>query len=313
MKRVLPFALAALLLLSACRAPAADSPAPVNPPSPAVTDGGNPDGRYLFYEGFFLGCYDGAWRSAAEGGFSLSEVFCRAYLDPWGEELHAVRFFAGDGPGAFYDAEKARAALEPNGILEGEDFIMKLPAALTPAAAVLPIPDYNFFAQFDGQTYQLISNARLSIPYMTPADGPGEEAVLRALEGCGIHADPDWMDVSAWEADLDGDGAAELLTLCRNKEDEDTGFLSLPEGGQIFYALLLTKGGETSAVTFHAIDYTDDVTAYFTPGNPLAADLDGDGRCELLLQEGCWEWGYYYVFSPDGGAWHQVMSAEYGV
>ena len=313
MKRALPFALAALLLLSACRAPAADSPAPVNPPSPAVTDGGNPDGRYLFYEGFFLGCYDGAWRSAAEGGFSLSEVFCRAYLDPWGEELHAVRFFAGDGPGAFYDAEKARAALEPNGILEGEDFIMKLPAALTPAAAVLPIPDYNFFAQFDGQTYQLISNARLSIPYMTPADGPGAEAVLRALEGCGIHADPDWMDVSAWEADLDGDGAAELLTLCRNKEDEDTGFLSLPEGGQIFYALLLTKGGETGAVTFHAIDYTDDVTAYFTPGNPLAADLDGDGRCELLLQEGCWEWGYYYVFAPDGGAWRQVMSAEYGV
>ena len=61
MKRVLPFALAALLLLSACRAPAADSPAPVNPPSPAVTDGGNPDGRYLFYEGFFLGCVQFFW------------------------------------------------------------------------------------------------------------------------------------------------------------------------------------------------------------------------------------------------------------
>ena len=312
MKRFLPFALAALLLLCACQAPAADSPAPVNTPSPAVTDGGNPDARYLFYQGYFLGCYDGTWRSAAEGGFSLSEVFCRTYLDPWGEELRAVRFFAGDGPGAFYDAEKARAALEPNGILEGEDFVMKLPASLTPAAAVLPIPDYNFFAQFNGQTYQLVSNVQLSTPYMTPSDGPGDEAVLQALEGCGIHAGLAWTDVSSWEVDLDGDGTAEQLTLCKNKEDEDTGFLALPEGGQVFYALLLTSGGETRVITSHAIDYTEDVTAYFTPSDPLAADLDGDGRCELLLQEGCWEWGYYFVFATDGTAWRQVMFAEYG-
>ena len=70
--------------------------------------------------------------------------------------------------------------------------------------------------------------------------------------------------------------------------------------------------GTKPVVCAEAIDYTDDVTAHFSAGSLTAADLNGDGWCEIILQYKGWEWGHYSAYSLADGQWTEVLRAEYG-
>ena len=326
MKRLLVLlsSLALLLALAACGQPAVESPSPDPSPTPSeivTTDPPVPtialpeDVRYFFADGTFLGSWSGGhWRSAADGGFALGELFDRDYLDPWGEALGAVRFFVADGPGAFDDPEQAASLLEPYGVIEGDYFIMALPAQLTGDAAQIPVPTYGFYALFDGQAERIASNVALTIPtfFIEPAHDLSDQTASDLLSAAGIDFDPARAAKSFQALDLDGDGQDETLTLLQNPTD-DTGYLTLEEGDPIFYALLLTDDGQTSLVCSRSIDYTDDVTAHFTASDLLAADLDGDGQCELIFREKQWEGGSQLAYSLVDGQWTQVLRANYGM
>ena len=325
MKRLLALlsSLALLLALAACGQPAVESPSPDPSPTPSeivTTDPPVPtialpeDVRYFFADGTFLGSWSGGhWRSAADGGFALGELFDRDYFDLWGETLGAVRFFVADGPGAFDDPEQAASLLEPYGVIEGDYFIMALPAQLTGDAAQIPVPTYGFYALFDGQTYQLLSNAALSaLPLTETGALLSDETASQALAQAGISCDLSRVSRQSWAADMDGDGLEEMLELIQVPID-DTGYLTLEEGDPIFYALLLTDDGQTSLVCSRSTDYTDDVTAHFTVSDLLAADLDGDGQCELIFREKQWEGGSQLAYSLVDGQWTQVLQANYGM
>lgn len=324
MKRLLALlsSLALLLALAACGQPAVESPSPDPSPTPSDTVATDPpvptialpeDVRYFFMGGVFLGSWSGGqWRSAVDGGFTLGELFDQTYLDPWGEALGAVRFSVADGPGSFDDPAQAASLLEPFGVIEGDQFIMALPTRLTGEAAQISVPTYGFFAMFDGQIYQLLSNAELTIPDAPALDVTiAPEEIAPVLADAGISFDLSRADQTGLYVDLDGDGQFETLTLLQNPIDDDR-YLILEEGDPIFYALLLTDDGQTSLVCSKSIDYTDDVTAQFTDVDLLAADLDGDGLCELLFREGQWEHSLYLAYSLADGQWNQVLRAESG-
>lgn len=310
-----------LLALAACGTPTVESPSP--DPSPALSENVTTDSpvptialpedvRYFFADGYFLGSWSGGqWRSASEGGFTLGELFGRDYLDIWGESLGAVRFSVAWDSGQFTEADTQ--LLQPYGVIEGHDFIMALPAQLTGEAAQIPVPTYGFYAQFDGQAQRMASNAALTIPtfFSEAAHDLSDQTAAGLLSAADIAFDPARAAKSFQAIDLDGDGQVETLTLLQNPRDE-SGYAILSEGDPIFYALLLTDGDETSLVCAEAIDYTDDVTAHFSAGSLTAADLNGDGRCEIILQYKGWEWGHYSAYSLADGQWTEVLLAEYG-
>ncbi len=331
MKKIVPLLLCLALVLCACagqEGPSAGQPssATVSPlPLPERDPSGPPvslepaapapadNARYFFVTGSFLGSWEGGeWRSAAGGGFTLGQLFNRDYVDVFGENPGAVRFFASDGPGGFDDPEETRRLLEPFGVLEGSDFIMKLPGALTGDAAELAVPRSGFYAMFDGQSYYFISNAPLTAPPVSRVEHePGGEETARLLQAAQVGFDPSRAAWTIFQCDMDGDGQEEQLDLLQNPVDE-SGYLALEEGDPIFYALLFSDGGETSPVAVRSIEYTDDVTAHFSAGDPIVADLDGDGMCEIVLQDQGWEWGHYAAYALSDGRWSQVLQSDYG-
>ncbi|MBK8978988.1 MAG: VCBS repeat-containing protein [Planctomycetes bacterium] len=93
-------------------------------------------------------------------------------------------------------------------------------------------------------------------------------------------------------ADLDGDGSLEILVNTRG----------------------LTSGGR--AYVFHAdgtlaAGWPKNLNNNNTPGAPVAADLDGDGRLEVLIQERAYPIGYVHAFrldgTPFGANWPQAL------
>ncbi len=298
--------------------PPPENTAPSSQPSDHVQPSGNvqpaDSARYFFSDGIFLGSWDaGTWHSAAAGGFTLGELFNREYFNLFGESRGAVRFFAAAGPGGFDDPAEVQRLLRPYGVMEGDNFIMQLPGQLSGQAAQLAVPDYGFSAIFDGQAFSCISNVALTLPDLIEGAVEQDPAGQLPLLGqAGVKGDPERMACITWGYDVDGDGAMEELTLVRNVVDEG-GYLVLEEGDSIFYALLLTDDGETTLVTVQTRDYTDDVTAHFTPGQPVPVDLDGDGMCEIILRHGEWEWGHISAFSLVDGQWTEVLRAEYGM
>lgn len=279
-------------------------------PKPSIPE---TDARYFFAEGFFLGSWDGGqWCAAADGGFTLGEVFDQSYPDPWGEPLSAARFFVGEGPGAFDDPEQAASLLAPFGILEGTDFIMALPGRLTGEAAELSIPNSTFYAAFNGQTYQLLSNGALTRPDITADDFALTDTEADALlaeagiTGYGAYR----PGYEFWQCDLDGDGRQETVELLFHNQGEDG--LPLNSGEPIFYLLAVKDGDSLSVVTSRVTPNTDDMTACFTAAPPIIADLDGDGLCELILHDQGWEWGHYAAFTLTDGGWTECLRAEYG-
>ena len=283
---------------------------PGRSPKPSIPE---TDARYFFAEGFFLGSWDGGqWRAAADGGFTLGEVFDQSYPDPWGEPLSAARFFVGEGPGAFDAPEQAASLLAPFGILEGTDFIMALPGRLTGEAAELSIPNSTFYAAFNGQTYQLLSNGALTRPDITADDFALTDTEADALlaeagiTGYGAYR----PGYEFWQCDLDGDGQQETVELLFHNQGEDG--LPLNSGEPIFYLLAVKDGDSLSVVTSRVTPNTDDMTACFTAAPPIIADLDGDGLCELILHDQGWEWGHYAAFTLTDGGWTECLRAEYG-
>lgn len=330
MKKLLSAALAALLLvLSACAAPntettptleptpsveASPSSEPTPTPEaslPPVADDGT---RYFFFGGQFMGSWsDGRWRSAAEESFTAGELFDRTYYDFWGEAQGAVRFYVGEGPGGFDDASIAASLLEPFGIMEGDDFIMKLPGQLTGEAAALTVPDYGFFVLFEGQRHVLVSNVPLERPDRSWCDPDlSAQELTHALESVGInYRDPTRANRTAWLCDMDGDGEQEYLELIQTPYDENN-YSILEPGDPIFYALLLRDGEEISVIASRSFPYTDDLTVQFRASGAYFYDLDGDGVCELLFQDHGWEWGSYEAYSLTDGGWTLVLQGNYG-
>lgn len=269
--------------------------------------------RYFFAGSHFLGGWsDGQWRSCETEQFTLGEIFNRDYYDVWGETLNSARFYAGEGPGSFESGAMVIDLLEPFGIMEGYDFVMKLPGQLTGEAAQVVTPDYNFYVYFEGQPHYFVSNVPIESPsYRKDNTFLLDEAASPVLEGVGIHCDPFNMSREVWACDMDGDGQKEYLELIQTPCDE-SGYAILEPGDQCFYAFLLRDGDRVSVVASRAIDYTTDVTSHFSAGDAQFHDLDGDGVCEIIFNERCWEWGFYEAYSLIDGAWTPVLRSDYG-
>lgn len=335
MKRLLTAALSLILCLSlaACHSPAVESPDPSgqitpsgmpleipsaflgsDPPSNPPVLSADDNSRYFFVNGCFLGGWcGGQWLSAHDTDFTVGKLFNRDYYGFPGEPVGSVRFFIADGPGAFDDPAEAAAQLEPYGIIEGDHFIMKLPGQLIGDAAALTVPNYNFWSYFNGQAYSVISNVDLEQQPLTGSgDHLSDSAVIQVLADAGITCGLSRMDRAAYTSDVDGDGQPETLELIQNSVDE-SGYAILEEGDQIFYALLLADGDGLTVVASHRIDYTDDVTAHFGAILQNVCDLNGDGSCEIILQQTNWEWGHFSAFSLENGQWTEVLHSEYGM
>lgn len=316
---------ALFLTLAACQPTPAESPTPTPTlsssaeatptPEPYAPPAADDSPRYFFADGYFLGAWaDGEWRSCNNGQFTVGEIFNRNYYDIWGAPLKTVRFNV--GPGAFnatFGEVDGIELLDPFGILEGDDFIMKLPGQLTGEATQVIAPDYNFYAYFDGQPQHISCNVPLESPSRS-WDAPllSDEAATQALGEAGIRCDLSKVDRTAWACDMDSDGEEEYLELMKTPRDED-GYLTFGPGEQCFYALLLTDGDQVTVVTSDAISYTDDLTAQFTASDVQFRDLDGDGVCEIIFDVTAWEGGGYYALSRIDGAWTQVLCSNYGM
>lgn len=316
-------ACALLLTLAACQPTPAESPTPPPTPSPSaeITPTPEPtpaadDTRYFFAGGYFLGTWsDGTWHSSDTERFTVGEVFDRDYYDAWGETLNAARFYVGEGPGEFKDPKRAAGLLEPFGILEGTDLVFKLPGQFTGEAAQLRVPDYNFYVSFEGQPHYFTSNVFIEIPrWNETAARLSVESATQALEAIGAPYDLFSLERTAWTCDIDGDGEEEILERIQTLRD-DSGYAILTPGEQCFYAFLLWDGDQVEPVAYRINDpeYGDDVSTHFSADTPQFRDLDGDGVCEIIFQEHCWEWGYYYAFSRTDGAWKQVLCSSYGM
>ena len=130
-------ACALLLFLTACQASPSTEVTPTPEPVPSSTPisseppADDDDTRY-FFGGTFLGSWsNGQWFSADENSFTVGELFNQTYYDVWGDPLGTARFYVGEGPGEFPNLKRTAELLEPFGILEGDDFIMRLPGQLT--------------------------------------------------------------------------------------------------------------------------------------------------------------------------------------
>lgn len=318
MKKYILSALALALILTACGAPSAEvTPAPTPTeqvtPSPDIPPEAD-DTRYFFAQTYFLGAWsDGQWRSCETDAFTVGEILNRDYYDIWGETLGTIRLPM-DGPGGFDEMEGAAGLLEPFGIMEGYEFIMKLPGQLTGEAARVTAPNYNFCAYFEGQPHYFVSNVPTELPdYRKTWDSfLLLEVASAVLEEAGIYCDPFNMSHTVWACDMDGDGQEEYLELIQTLFDE-SGYAILEPGDQCCYALLLRDEEQVSLVASRAIDYTTDVTAHFSAGDVQFCDLDGDGLCEIIFREQCWEWGCYEAYSWIDGAWTQVLRSNYGM
>lgn len=271
--------------------------------------------RYFFADGYFLGSWsDGTWHSCSESedNFTVGEIFNRDYYDVFGDRFHSVRFYVGmadNNPrGGFAGTE----FLEPFGIIEGDDFIMKLPGQLAGEAAQVAAPYYNFRASFDGATELISSNVPLEGPSCRYAENLlPEETLTQVLADAGIRCDLARTDRFAWELDMDSDGAEEYLELVRTQRDED-GYMNFGPGEQCFYAIILQDGDQVSVVTSKAISYTTDLTAQFYASDVQCRDLDGDGICEVIFNVTAWEGGGYQALTFADGQWTCVLRSNYG-
>ncbi len=312
-------ACALLLFLTACQASPSTEVTPTPEPVPSSTPisseplSDDDDTRY-FFGGTFLGSWsNGQWFSADENSFTVGELFNRIYYDVWGNPLGAARFYVGEGPGEFPNPKRTAELLEPFGILEGDDFIMRLPGQLTEEAAALTVPDYSFTAIFDGQNHIFTSNVPLTRPSMMWTDPVlSAEEIAQALESVDIHyKDPNRADRTAWLCDIDGDSQDEYLELVQLPRDENY-YAILAPGDPIFYAFLLRDDEQISVVTSRFFPYTDDLTAQFHASDVDIWDLDGDGICEIIFCDGEWEGGSYNTFSRIDGTWTRVLCGLFG-
>lgn len=288
----------------------AESSAPVPLETPAADDT-----RYFFADGYFLGSWsDGTWRSCGEGenNFTVGEIFNRDYYDVFGDQFHSVRFYVGMADNNPRGGFEGTEFLEPFGIIEGVDFIMKLPGQLAGEAAQVAAPCYNFRAAFDGVTELISSNVPLEGPSHRYAENLlPEETLTQVLADAGIRCDMARTDRFAWELDMDSDGAEEYLELVRTHRDED-GYMNFGPGEQCFYAIILQDGNQVSVVTSKAISYTTDLTAQFYASDVQCRDLDGDGICEVIFNVTAWEGGGYQVLTFADGQWTCVLRSNYG-
>ena len=69
--------------------------------------------------------------------------------------------------------------------------------------------------------------------------------------------------------------------------------------------------GEAAAQALETIGISYDLSKM--DRKAWACDLDGDRMCEIIFQERCWEWGYYYAYARIDGVWTQALCAAYGM
>lgn len=325
MKRLFPAVLAVLLLLSlaACQpsvsepsAPSDEVTAPAVSPETASTppvltaDG---DSRYFFAAGNFMGSWsDGQWHSAHDTDFTLAEVFNRTYYNSEGSQVRAARFSIAWDAGQL--DEQDVALLEPFGIVEGSNLVLKMPAQFTGEAAGISVPNYSFAAAFDGQYAAALSDAPLiAADTVFSETALPDDDVTQALASVGITCDLSRTERMTLEYDLDGDGQNETLELIQPLRD-DANAPMLEDSEQLFYALLVFDGGKVSVVTSEAIDYNrDDMTTLFYAFLNIVCDVNGDGTLEITVCVSEWEWGHYAVFSLENGQWTEVLRANYGM
>ena len=285
---------------------------------------------YIFVGGQLVGSWeDGGWVSAvSQAGnhpFTMGEILGEDHYWTYekglrkGYLIQCECFTLPRELGGFLDEERDTAALlDPYAVYvpvadAGTDRrVFALPVELTGEAAELPVPDYAFYLTFGG-TYP-------------------DLAVSRQLEDTWSNwrqeGDPDWDSYAAMAEEALADrgltgpyrlevaelSGGELVLVINDKDSEDY-WERGPEGGKFFNLVLYWRAdGVLETVYENIVDFNGELTNIIRISSMGVWDLNGDGTPEICLQDGRWEWGYYYVMARDGdGIWRRVLQADHGM
>jgi hypothetical protein len=117
------------------------------------------------------------------------------------------------------------------------------------------------------------------VEVLDPASDVYRQAVRDVLPGLGIE-DPDPDVVQVVRADLDGDGVAEVLVVA---ERLAAGQGLVADPGDYSIVLLRRAGGDSAVVTTIVVQSIADAPHVEVSRVSAVADLNGDGRMEVVL------------------------------
>ena len=320
---------------------AAVPPAPeLNVAPPAANNPQISEAAYFVVGGHLVGSWEnGAWRSLndPEGRYEKQYSNDFYFKDVLSRERFALYSrrgkvgcsdFAlingGAGVSGFENGDKtelfAPYAKPDPGNLWPNSMEIKLPAAFGPEIDDLKIPDFGYSIRFSYENIDLATNSADDLNTCGKVEWGShslttdrDHAALKDILSKNRIYGETHFDDSAM-ADIDGDGAQEVLLFAGTPTDE-AGYLKIsPEDGGNYSVILLCRAdGSYETVYKRYREYTSDATAHFGL-RPLGIfDLNGDGEYEICADMVEWEGGYTFVLSRDEtGKWQTVLRANWG-
>jgi hypothetical protein len=251
------------------------------------------------------------------------------------------------GLGSFEDdqaGEKLAAYGELYEPVEGDislPRIFSLPVKAGQDLAGLKIPDYSFFTQFviDSETrneYELVTN-RISELFPREIIG-GLEATDEGVQALADLLKQEKIENTASnfsdcvKSDFDQDGKIEYLMFANNSRSENGYPLLVSSGGTDrlgVYSAMLYQDNDGSVQTIYSDlrpyqgEYKPDQNNYMELTHPdhcisidlmTIADLNNDGKVEILARKSGWEYGYFLAYALNAqGQYEPVMRSNYGM
>lgn len=301
--------------------------------------------RYVFAENFLLGSVEeGKFYSlSAEDGlasrtYTLGELTKEEryrLFEQGGEERDSTQLAVQtiDGPGGLSLERDYTEALAPYGEESSGWCMLQLPVELPEELSSLPLPVHGLRCLFDWEEVAnlAVNGAGELFPgeanYQAERPEVFDAALKRELDAAGLtRMEPNFYQTVC--TDFDGDGKDETLALAGNERSgEGYPLLKGYEGGEGYgvYSAALYQDDDGTVAVF-AGDYRPCSISEGYEGEEVldadatqaltfveAADLNGDGRRELILNKAEWETGYYIVYALGEDGFVPVMRADYGL
>lgn len=251
------------------------------------------------------------------------------------------------GLGSFEDdqADKKLAAYgELYNPVEGDVSLPRkfsLPVKAGQDLADLKIPDYSFFTRFliDSESrneYELVTN-RLNINFPSETVGgleatdAGVQALADLLKQAKIENTASIFS-DCVKSDFDNDGKMEYLMFANNPRSENGYPLLASSGGTdrlgVYSAMFYQDNDGSMQTLFSDVqpyqgEYKPEQNNYMELMHPdlciyidliTIADLNNDGKVEIMARKSGWEYGYLLVYAlDDKGKYEPVMRSNYGM
>ncbi len=216
-----------------------------------------------------------------------------------------------------------------------------LPVEAGQDLAGLKIPDYSFFTRFlsaseNRNEYELVTNRpNVHFPKDMISGLEATDAGVQALTGLLKQAQIENTAVNfsdCIKSDFDQDGKIEYLMFANNPRSENGYPLLFGSGGTDrlgVYSVMFYQDHDGNVQTLYSDqrpfreEYKADQNTSMQLMHPdycisidlmTIADLNDDGKLEILAQKGGWEYGYFLMYALNGqGKYEPVMRSNYGI